>query len=334
MDMSIYDDDKNNTNNTSGSFTLLKAQQSASDHSLQLENSYDQLVQLPFNKRVKRLATRLPLRPLTDDESQLTTCSSSLGGGSSAGYLSKQSLDSLSQCPIANLVSDAEMKRAKWCDDPISGRESLSQGDLNFDGFCTRIEYRLPSDMRFGLRTIDPLTYFELSDGRYQSSVPQYCVIDCRYPYEFEGGHIAGAQNICQFSDLFEFLYAKSPDGPARPKFSKDIVLIFHCEFSEVRAPALARKLRRFDRELNTYPQLDYPEIYLIKGGYKAVYLTFKDVCDPCAYTRMHDIDHIDEMRFYRSLTKSKSTFGNSQSSGGGDTDSTCNLSRSRSLKF
>ena len=51
-------------------------------------------------------------------------------------------------------------------------------------------------------------------------------------------------------------------------------VLIFHCEFSSERGPKMSRFLRGQDRELNkdSYPRLNYPEIYILEGGYKAFY--------------------------------------------------------------
>ena len=51
-------------------------------------------------------------------------------------------------------------------------------------------------------------------------------------------------------------------------------VLIFHCEFSSERGPKMYRFLRDQDRELNkdSYPRLVYPEIYVLEGGYKALF--------------------------------------------------------------
>ena len=51
-------------------------------------------------------------------------------------------------------------------------------------------------------------------------------------------------------------------------------VLIFHCEFSSERGPKMSRFLRDQDRELNKdcYPRLNYPEMYILEGGYKAFY--------------------------------------------------------------
>ena len=57
----------------------------------------------------------------------------------------------------------------------------------------------------------------------------------------------------------------------------KRCIVIFHCEFSSERGPTLSRFLRNQDRLRNndSYPNLYYPEIYLLEGGYKAFYEQF-----------------------------------------------------------
>jgi hypothetical protein len=58
----------------------------------------------------------------------------------------------------------------------------------------------------------------------------------------------------------------------------KRTIIIFHCEFSSERGPSLLRFLRNQDRTLNehSYPNLFYPELYLLEGGYKSFYEKFK----------------------------------------------------------
>lgn len=56
----------------------------------------------------------------------------------------------------------------------------------------------------------------------------------------------------------------------------KPHVLIFHCEFSSERGPKLARSLRNHDRGVNVYPHLHYPEIYVLKDGYKEFFRVVK----------------------------------------------------------
>ncbi|XP_060607785.1 M-phase inducer phosphatase 3-like, partial [Ruditapes philippinarum] len=54
-------------------------------------------------------------------------------------------------------------------------------------------------------------------------------IVDCRYPYEFEGGHIKGAVNLYTKEDVYKLLELSENQ---RPRF-----LVFHCEFSSERGP-------------------------------------------------------------------------------------------------
>jgi M-phase inducer tyrosine phosphatase len=80
----------------------------------------------------------------------------------------------------------------------------------------------------------------DLLDGVYNSRIASFHVIDCRFDYEYNGGHIPGAVNINTTAGVEEFLL-----GVQRPKPSvsgdsqKKTILVFHCEFSAKRAPTL-----------------------------------------------------------------------------------------------
>lgn len=71
-------------------------------------------------------------------------------------------------------------------------------------------------------------------DNRFAHKVPKYVIIDCRYKYEYDGGHIRDAVHVMDPMKLVdEFL--KNP--PACPEQAP--VLIFHCEFSSKRGPKM-----------------------------------------------------------------------------------------------
>ena len=90
-------------------------------------------------------------------------------------------------------------------------------------------------------------------------------IIDARYCYEFEGGHIRGAGNYGAWDEdafLAEFFPASlgakmlSPrqksagelnvdGGNDESQDDKREILVFHCEFSSARGPALMRLLRK-----------------------------------------------------------------------------------------
>ncbi|KAK4701043.1 M-phase inducer tyrosine phosphatase, partial [Phenoliferia sp. Uapishka_3] len=148
-----------------------------------------------------------------------------------------------------------------------------------------------------GLMRIDGATLNRLQSGDFSQSIKQFHVIDCRFSYEFEGGHINGALNLPTVADV-EHALLESPNLPA-PSTSEasppdgKTVLIFHCEFSAKRAPTSAGHLRNVDRLKNTgdYPNVHYPEVYVLQGGYADYFKSFPSRCVG-GYRSMDDPDH------------------------------------------
>ena len=125
------------------------------------------------------------------------------------------------------------------------------------------------------LASITPSTLADLLDGKYKK-IGKYLILDARYPYEFSGGHIQSAESAYSKDLIFEKLFKqKLVDENGEP-----LVLIFHCEFSSERGPRLMREIREKDRSINkqNYPNLYYPEMYLLEGGYKSFFESY-DVC-------------------------------------------------------
>jgi len=83
------------------------------------------------------------------------------------------------------------------------------------------------------LKSITPETLAKLLENKYSHVVDSYTVVDCRYPYEYVGGHIKGAVNIWDKDTLLDRFFS-SPEHPCEDKRS---ILIFHCEFSSKRGP-------------------------------------------------------------------------------------------------
>lgn len=77
-----------------------------------------------------------------------------------------------------------------------------------------------------------------------------------------------GALNLHQ-EDQIEDYFLQNPILSECPE--KRVLLVFHCEFSSERGPRMCRYVRKRDRDLNEkeYPNLHYPELYILKGGYK-----------------------------------------------------------------
>lgn len=87
------------------------------------------------------------------------------------------------------------------------------------------------------LTSLQKKQLIDLLDGRYADQLDSFHVIDCRYGYEFEGGHIPGAENMSSPEALEERFFAshRKPDQVNGQR----MVVVFHCEYSVQRAPRM-----------------------------------------------------------------------------------------------
>ena len=94
--------------------------------------------------------------------------------------------------------------------------------------------------------------------GEFEQQLSQFVIIDCRYKYEYDGGHIEGAVNFNKRSDITKFFMANKEQDCSR------IAIIFHCEYSKHRGPQSMKYLRDLDRTQNTYryPHLVCDDIF------------------------------------------------------------------------
>ncbi|XP_038599278.1 M-phase inducer phosphatase 3-like [Tachyglossus aculeatus] len=98
--------------------------------------------------------------------------------------------------------------------------------------FCLPVEAGKHQDLCY----VSSDTVAALLQGGYAQSVEEFVVVDCRYPYEYAGGHIKGALNLYREDQLVE-RFLQRPRCP--PEGPKSHVFIFHCEFSSERGPRL-----------------------------------------------------------------------------------------------
>ncbi|XP_077157420.1 M-phase inducer phosphatase 2 [Paroedura picta] len=147
------------------------------------------------------------------------------------------------------------------------------------------------------LKYISPEMMVAVLNGQFSSLIESCMIVDCRYPYEYEGGHIKGAVNLPLEKDAEEFLL-KNPIVPFDA--SKRVIIVFHCEFSSERGPRMCRFVREKDRACNEYPSLHYPEMYILKGGYKEFFPQYQVHCDPQNYRPMHHKDFKEHLRRFR----------------------------------
>ncbi len=115
------------------------------------------------------------------------------------------------------------------------------------------------------LHTIDCHTMADLLRGKYDDKVEQFRIVDARYCYEFAGGHIRGAENFGKWDEKMFFDEFMPDSWPSLPPVHHSIfrigdpvsdeqkalenrrrkIIIFHCEFSSARGPALMKELRK-----------------------------------------------------------------------------------------
>ncbi|CCK73083.1 putative tyrosine protein phosphatase MIH1 KNAG_0M02300 [Huiozyma naganishii CBS 8797] len=129
-------------------------------------------------------------------------------------------------------------------------------------------------------------------DKIHEPVYSSYCIVDCRFKYEYSGGHIRSALNISSQDDLErELLLLNRGD----PLCESPTLLIFYCEFSARRSPAMAAHLRNCDRIINqdVYPGLYYPDVVILDGGYKSFYSGFPSLCDPISYVTMDSKENL-----------------------------------------
>ncbi|KAB5523670.1 hypothetical protein PHYPO_G00155220 [Pangasianodon hypophthalmus] len=179
------------------------------------------------------------------------------------------------------------------------------------------------------LQCVSAQTVASLIRGQFSAVVEDFLIIDCRYPYEYQGGHIKGAVNLYTESQILQAFFQDSSTPQVSPAArrapggasvlgtrgsrgatpasaganegasSPRKLIVFHCEFSSERGPRLCQYLRELDRVVNaqTYPHLLYPELYLLQGGYKRFYSCCPELCEPHGYVPMRHRDFRDQLR-------------------------------------
>eukprot|EP00062_Callorhinchus_milii_P019822 gi/632974847/ref/XP_007903903.1/ PREDICTED: M-phase inducer phosphatase 3-like [Callorhinchus milii] len=155
------------------------------------------------------------------------------------------------------------------------------------------------------LRYVSAQTVASLVSGVLDSVARGYWLVDCRYPYEFAGGHIQGAVNIYTEQQVLSTFF---PVSELPQEEARDTAVVFHCEFSSERGPKLCRALRRMDRAVNVYPTLCFPEIYLLRGGYREFFQQFQVLCEPQGYVSMLHEGHRAELRRLRGAGRTRKT--------------------------
>jgi hypothetical protein len=162
-----------------------------------------------------------------------------------------------------------------------------------------------------GLNFISYKTLIEIIEGKYKKNFDKVFIIDSRYDYEYNGGHIIDAINIPKVEDLHELFFRQ-------PIVNAKVVIVFYCEFSSHRGPSgyfcidffkffhnlRAKYIRNIDRKLNEYPKLYYNDLYILEGGYKNFFQNCKNFCYPPNYVGMKDKNYCELMKEFQKKNK------------------------------
>lgn len=161
-----------------------------------------------------------------------------------------------------------------------------------------RLPHFIPDDEPDSLPRISQDTMVDVLNSKYDGEYERVLVVDCRFEYEYSGGHIENAVNFNDKQQLANELF--TPNAPA------STLLIFHCEYSVHRAPLTAKYIRNHDRNVNAaqYPRLTYPEMYILDGGYSKFFAQHRSKCYPQNYVEMNDQRH--EQACERGMAKVK----------------------------
>jgi M-phase inducer tyrosine phosphatase len=155
------------------------------------------------------------------------------------------------------------------------------------EGHECRLPHFFPEGQVDSIPRIQKTTFLDVLDGKYNMHFDQKLVIDCRFEYEYEGGHIDGAINYNDKELLATHLFGTPLSG--------NTLIVLHCEYSAHRAPIMARHIRAKDRAVNveSYPKLTYPEVYILDGGYSGFFAEHRERCYPQAYVEMGAAEHV-----------------------------------------
>jgi hypothetical protein len=134
-------------------------------------------------------------------------------------------------------------KKRKDCDNDVSldtreegqeaeGVEAAMQQAVHLDN-RKNILPTVPCRHNPDLNVLAPETIKTLLDGGYSEQLSGFLIVDCRFGYEYEGGHIDGAHHLKDPAEVEHLLFQQVVQESAK------FAVIFHCEFSQNRAPKM-----------------------------------------------------------------------------------------------
>ena len=185
------------------------------------------------------------------------------------------------------LTEQDQIKAAIEKAEEARSRSTSIVGDFSRDSTVATVPGKHPDLTYISLGTMVEM----LESDVYEDQ--DYIIVDCRYPFEFNGGKIKSARNLYTWPLVKEEIYDQYAVGDHTP------IIIFHCEFSSERAPKMYRTFRNFDRQEHQFPELKFPELYILKTGYKQFFEEYKEFCEG-EYVLMADPRFSEELKHFR----------------------------------
>ena len=118
-------------------------------------------------------------------------------------------------------------QRAEFCP-TTAGLDSVMDTDDNAQ-FQLRLPHFFPDEE--SLPRISKDTMVDVLDGKFKEHYDRSFIVDCRFEYEYEGGHIDGAINVNSKEELANKMFNSASTSRT--------LLVFHCEYSAHRAPLM-----------------------------------------------------------------------------------------------
>lgn len=221
------------------------------------------------------------------------------------------------------------------CNDPMrpmmrQDKRSCTEGshrplaDLH-EARALQLPHFTPAEEIDALPRITKDTLINVLSGAHADQIATTTIVDCRFEYEFEGGHIDGAINFNDKEALVNHLFSQEQqDSSSNPNNMSNNALIFHCEYSNHRAPIAAKFIRQRDRTINQhqYPRLTYPDIYILDGGYSDFFKSHRNHCFPQSYVEMVSKEHEDACERGMAKVKRRAKLSRAQTYAFGQTSS------------
>ncbi|KAH3758871.1 cell division cycle 25d [Pelomyxa schiedti] len=186
--------------------------------------------------------------------------------------------------PVPTLEHVGDLIRAGSCCAVLGGVDEYIPSLFNI---IPRVQYpKVEADC------IKTSTLASLLRGDFRAFVDQVLVFDCRYDYEYRDGHVVAAINLPPESDARVLLHRLLFGGLELEAIASRTLIIFHCEFSQKRGPAMYRYFNQMDRS-NYNGHHNFSRVgktyqaFLMAKGYSSFHAKFPDLCG--GYTKMKD---------------------------------------------